>query len=89
MRRRRPIYRADRDHTYHRLVALGLDSNRSVLAMHLTAVMLGLSAFIALGAGVLLANLLFAGMLALGVLAIIFLERRFAIDRELVERAPD
>ncbi len=77
VRRRRPIYRADRDHTYHRLVALGLDPNRSVLAMHLAAVMLGLLAFIALGAGVVLANLLFAGMLALGAVAIFALERRF------------
>jgi UDP-GlcNAc:undecaprenyl-phosphate GlcNAc-1-phosphate transferase len=80
LRRRRPIYRADRDHTYHRLVQMGLDSSRSVLAMHLAAVMLGLLAFMALGAGVLLANLMFAAMFLLGVVAVILLERHFTPD---------
>ncbi len=89
LRRHRPIYRADRDHTYHRLVALGLDSNRSVLAMQLAAVMLGLMAFIALGASVLLANLLFLALLALGALAVGLLERHFDANPVSLETSQD
>ncbi len=89
LRRHRPIYRAGRDHTYHRLVSLGLDSNRSVLAMHLAAVMLGLMAFIALGADVLLANLLFLALLVLGMLAIGLLERHFDASSLSNEPSPD
>jgi UDP-GlcNAc:undecaprenyl-phosphate GlcNAc-1-phosphate transferase len=39
-RRRQPVYNAGLDHTYHRLVALGLDPVRSVVAMQLAAMLL-------------------------------------------------
>ena len=75
IRRRRPIYLANRDHTYHRLVTLGLDRTRSVLAMQLAAIMLGLIAFIALDASVLAANVIFACIALVGLAAIGFVER--------------
>jgi len=74
LRRRKSIYRAGRDHTYHRLVNLGLESTRSVVAMHLVAVFLGLLAFIALGMNVLSANIMFGIILFAGVGIIVWLE---------------
>lgn len=70
LRAGRPIYHAARDHAYHRLVGLGLEPNRAVVGMHLAGVLLGLLAFIALGAGALLANLLFAAVVAGGILLV-------------------
>lgn len=75
LRTRQPIYRANRDHTFHRLVHLGLDGTRSVLAMQLAAIMMGLVAFIALDANVLEANIMFAGIALIGVIVIVLLQR--------------
>jgi len=79
LRHHRPVYQAHQDHTYHRLVAWGMHPSRAVLAMQLAAILLGLSAFIALNLTVLLANLLFGlivlcGLITIGVL---FLLREF------------
>jgi UDP-GlcNAc:undecaprenyl-phosphate GlcNAc-1-phosphate transferase len=75
LRRRRAVYRGGRDHTFHRLLVLGLDPTRSVLVMQLTAGTLGLIAFIALDMTVLVANLLFGGIVLAGGLVLILLER--------------
>jgi UDP-GlcNAc:undecaprenyl-phosphate GlcNAc-1-phosphate transferase len=74
--RREPVYRAGSDHTYHRLLRLGLDPIRAVLVMHLAGVVLGLIAFMALDAGVLGANLIFAGVVLAGMGAVVFLGLR-------------
>ena len=71
--RREPVYRAGNDHTYHRLLRLGLDPIRSVLLMHIAAVILGLIAFMALDASVLVANLIFAGVVVVGIGMVAFL----------------
>ncbi|MGA9533134.1 MAG: MraY family glycosyltransferase [Anaerolineales bacterium] len=76
LRRGAPIYQPSRDHTFHRLLMRGLDPTRSVLAMQLTAIMLGLVAFIALDASVLLANLLFGLILIVGGVLLIVLVRQ-------------
>jgi UDP-GlcNAc:undecaprenyl-phosphate GlcNAc-1-phosphate transferase len=75
LRRHQPIYRANRDHTFHRLIRIGLDGTRSVLAMQLTAIMLGLVAFIALDANVLEANIMFGVIASLGVMVIALFQR--------------
>jgi UDP-GlcNAc:undecaprenyl-phosphate GlcNAc-1-phosphate transferase len=75
LRRRRPIYQPGRDHTYHRLVALGLDPTRSVLGMQVGAIVLGLVAFVLLGTGVVVANAVFGALLLVGVLSIVALGR--------------
>jgi UDP-GlcNAc:undecaprenyl-phosphate GlcNAc-1-phosphate transferase len=75
LRRREPIYHAGLDHTYHRLVALGLDPSRSVLGMQLAAMLLALMAFLSMEAPVWLANALFFGTVGLGLAGIVFLER--------------
>ena len=68
--RRKSIFKADRAHIYHRLVALGLDSNRAVLAVHVTTLLLNFLAFIALSlppfkATSIFAAVVFAGMILL------------------------
>ncbi|MGH2621834.1 MAG: MraY family glycosyltransferase, partial [Anaerolineales bacterium] len=78
LRRGRPLYRAQRDHTYHRLVQLGVHPSRSVLAMQVAAVLLGLLAFVALDLTVLQANLLFSASLIVGALGIYALERSYS-----------
>jgi UDP-GlcNAc:undecaprenyl-phosphate GlcNAc-1-phosphate transferase len=69
----RPVFHADRTHTYHRLVALGLDTYRAVLAIQLTTLVLSFLAFIALSLPPLEATLTFCGVVLLGVILLIFL----------------
>jgi UDP-GlcNAc:undecaprenyl-phosphate GlcNAc-1-phosphate transferase len=76
-----PIYRAGRDHTFHRLIHLGLDDTRSVLAMQLAAIVLGLVAFIALDANVLEANIMFGLIASVGLVAIALFQRTDGLRR--------
>jgi len=75
LRRHKPIYRSGLDHTYHRLVALGMHPNRVVLTMHFMAILLGCLAFIALSLPPLWSNVVFSACLTAGVVGIIFLEK--------------
>ncbi|MCC6146722.1 MAG: undecaprenyl/decaprenyl-phosphate alpha-N-acetylglucosaminyl 1-phosphate transferase [Anaerolineaceae bacterium] len=74
LRRGKPVYQANRDHTYHRLVALGYDSDRAVFLMHLAGLVLECLAFAAVSVDPLYANLIFAGCLLAGLLLLVFLE---------------
>ena len=76
LRRGRAVYTAARDHTYHRLITLGWDSNRAVLAMQVASLLLGCLAFVILTRPPLLANGIFAGILLLGILAIAYLDSK-------------
>ena len=76
LRRGRSIYQASLDHTYHRLVALGLDSNRAVLSMHFLALILGCIAFVALSLPPVPANIVFAACLLCGLGGVLFLDSR-------------
>ena len=76
LRRGLHIYQAGRDHTYHRLVALGLDSTRAVAVMHMTAIILGCIAFIALNLQPLYANTLFGLVLVVGVVVFFYLDKK-------------
>jgi len=75
LRRGHPVYSAGHDHTYHRLVRLGLDSHRAVLIMQFTALVLGGVALFILNQPPLIANLVFALVTLVGMLAIIALDR--------------
>jgi UDP-GlcNAc:undecaprenyl-phosphate GlcNAc-1-phosphate transferase len=77
LRRRLPVYQASRDHTYHRLVARGVSSNRAVLTMHLVALLLGCLAFVALKLPPLYSNIIFALVLLLGAGAILALDYKY------------
>lgn len=74
-RHRRKIYQANRDHVYHRLLFLGLDSTRSVLGMQLVAIVLGLVAFIALDSTPITANMIFAVVLLGGIISVVYLDQ--------------
>jgi UDP-GlcNAc:undecaprenyl-phosphate/decaprenyl-phosphate GlcNAc-1-phosphate transferase len=69
----RPVFHADRTHTYHQLVALGLDPYRAVLVIQLATLVLSFVAFIALSLPPLEATLTFFGVLLSGVIILIFL----------------
>jgi UDP-GlcNAc:undecaprenyl-phosphate GlcNAc-1-phosphate transferase len=76
LKRRKAVYHAGRDHTYHQLVVLGLDTPHAVAIMHLSAITLGCSAFIALNLEPLYANLIFGIVCMTGVVALFYLDRR-------------
>jgi len=76
LRRRTPFYIAGLNHTYHRLVAMGLDNSRAVLIMHFATVILGCIAFIALQLPPLYASLIFGLVCVTGLVII------FSMDRE-------
>jgi UDP-GlcNAc:undecaprenyl-phosphate GlcNAc-1-phosphate transferase len=70
-----PIYRANLDHTYHRLIAIGIDERRAVLIIHMSAIILSLVAFVMLYLPPVIANIIFGTILFMGVGVIIFLDR--------------
>jgi UDP-GlcNAc:undecaprenyl-phosphate/decaprenyl-phosphate GlcNAc-1-phosphate transferase len=86
LRRGKKFYRADRDHTYHRLVSLGLDSNRAVLLIVITALVLDCLAIVALSQPPLIANLIFGACLLAGVGLILFLDSAYVMG---ANRTPD
>jgi UDP-GlcNAc:undecaprenyl-phosphate GlcNAc-1-phosphate transferase len=88
LRRRQPVYQAARDHTYHRLVAMGVSSSRAVLTMHGIGLLLGCAAFIALNLSPLIATGTFALVLLLGAAAVIFLERQYKTALPSAQPAP-
>lgn len=76
LRRNRPFYRAGQDHTYHRLVKLGLDPNRATLSMQFAAGFLGTLAFICLTLPPLAANIIFFACLLAGFVCIALLDHK-------------
>jgi len=74
LRRKAPIYKANRDHTYHRLVALGISPLRSVFTMHLTAIVVDLLAFLALFLPPIWANSIFISIFLIGLTALLRLD---------------
>jgi len=76
LRRRTPVYLAERNHTYHRLTALGLAPTHAVASIHMAAILLGCTAFIALNLQPLYANLLFGLVCATGLVTIFLLDRK-------------
>lgn len=84
LRRKRPIYSSSRDHTYHRLLNLGLGPFRSVLVMQLAALGLGCLAAIILTQPPLIANLAFGALLLAGTLVLVFLDWLRAGSEETV-----
>ena len=69
-----PIYKAGQDHLYHRLTQQGLSPVQSVTLMHVTALLTGCLAFIALPLPPLWANLIFGLILLCGLFVIFWFE---------------
>jgi len=76
LRRRHPVYVASLDHTYHRILKMGLGSYRSVLIMQFASLALGCLAFIILHQSPLIANTIFIIIFILGALALVYLDSR-------------
>jgi UDP-GlcNAc:undecaprenyl-phosphate GlcNAc-1-phosphate transferase len=74
LRRARPIYQADRGHTYHRLVAAGFAPNRAIALLHLVSVVLGCLSFLAIQFEPLAANLIFLGTVLAAIAVILYLD---------------
>jgi UDP-GlcNAc:undecaprenyl-phosphate GlcNAc-1-phosphate transferase len=76
LRRKRPVYSAGLDHTYHRLLVLMDSPNRAVLVMQLAAFGFNCLAFLGLYQPPLQANAIFLLVFVLGAIALIYLDRR-------------
>ena len=76
LRQGKAVYQGGLDHTYHRLVNLGLPSSRAVLTMHLCAIVSGCLAFIALPLSPIGANIIFAATLLTGFTILLWLEKK-------------
>jgi UDP-GlcNAc:undecaprenyl-phosphate GlcNAc-1-phosphate transferase len=74
MRRHIPFYKGNLDHTYHRLVNSGIDSNRAVFSMQLVALIFDCLAMIAVSMAPIYANLIFLFCVILGAAGIVVLE---------------
>ena len=75
IRRGLPIYQANLDHTYHRLVVFGLGDRRAVLIIHMIATVLSLVAFVMFYLPPVFANIIFGMILIIGTVTIILLDR--------------
>lgn len=76
LRRKRPIYSAALDHTYHRLLMMVESPNRAVLVMQMAAFGLNCLAFLGLNQPPLVANAIFLFAILLGMIALVFLDQR-------------
>jgi UDP-GlcNAc:undecaprenyl-phosphate GlcNAc-1-phosphate transferase len=72
----KPVYKAGRDHSYHRLVDRGLDSTRAVLLMQFCGIALGLVSFILLDTNSLIANSVFGVVVLGGITAMLILAHK-------------
>jgi UDP-GlcNAc:undecaprenyl-phosphate GlcNAc-1-phosphate transferase len=75
LRRGTAPYQAGHDHTYHRLVRHGLPPMHAISAMHLSAILAGCLAFMALPLQPLWANVIFAAVLLAGLVFLIWIRR--------------
>lgn len=79
-RRRQMIGSGRRDHTYHRLIALGLSPNLAVFTTHAIALTVGGLAFWTLYLSPLIALTFFLGTLFCGLILLLWLERKPTLD---------
>ena len=72
-----PFYKANLDHTYHRLVKLGWKKNHAVNAIHVSAILCGVLAALCVNTKPLGANLIFAFWMLAFISLLIYLEKKF------------
>jgi len=76
-----PVYMANLDHTYHRLIGLGWNKNQAVNIIHFAEVFCGLLAALCVNTLPLGANILFGLWLIIFVSLLIFLEKKSKIPQ--------
>lgn len=75
IRRGKPFYKSDTNHTYHRLIRRGLPASRSVWLMDMAATLTGLAGLFALYQSPGLANVIFGGLLLAGLIVFLVLDK--------------
>lgn len=80
LRRRQVVGSGRRDHTYHRLIALGFSPRFSVLITHMASFIVSCLAFLTLYLPPLVAMLFFVLTIFCGVAALLWLERKPTLD---------
>ncbi len=78
IRRRKNIYTASRDHTFHRLEQIGLPIQHAVLLMHGLSLIMSMVGYLCLNLNSLYANLVFVLALLFGVFTIIRLDKNYS-----------
>ena len=69
------FYIAGHDHTYHRLISLGINPGRAVMIIHITALLVNCLGFIAVSLQWVYSNLIFGATLFIALGAFIYLEK--------------
>lgn len=80
LKRKQKIGSGRRDHTYHRLIALGLSPKVAVLLNHLTAFIISYLAFITLSLSPVMALFFFFITILSGIIFLLWLERKPTLD---------
>jgi len=80
LRKGQPVSSGRRDHTYHRLIALGIPSRYAVLLVHLTASIISYLAFLTLYLPAWLALVFFFATILCGIILLLWLERKPTLD---------
>ena len=80
LRRRKPLFQADRAHTYHRLVQRGFSSKQAVFLIHSSALILSFLALLAMFLPPKNAIFLFLLVLLLGSLLVFFFETSMKLE---------
>ena len=81
------FYHSGTDHTYHRLLKMGLSTHQASAFLHLICFFLQSLAFFAISQSIIEANLLFGIVILAGIAAIIFFEKEdlWKIVKKLIE----
>ena len=77
VKRNKKIYKASRDHTYHRLSAKGISIHHSVLIIHGVSLVMSMIGYLCLNLSTINANLIFASSILIGVAAFIKLDKNY------------
>lgn len=80
LKKQQPVGSGRQDHTYHRLIAVGLLPRYAVLAIHIASIIISCLAFLLLYIHPLLANLVFGLVVLCGAGMLIWFERMPALD---------
>ena len=77
LRRGKKIYKASKDHTYHRLINIGISPQRSVLILHGLSLIMSIVGYLCLNLSVANANFIFILSIALGIFLIYNLDNNY------------
>ena len=80
LRRSQSVGSGRRDHTYHRLIAIGMSPRYAVLVVHLVAFLISCLAFLTLYLAAWLALVFFIATIFCGISLLIWLERKPTLD---------